>query len=235
MKHRLIAAGIAVVMTAINISAVPMPENTSVAARQLPSEGERKAVVEYAVPKGEHWSVAEKRRNDVPYAVDTLPPLRGTSPEGEAEITTPSCATARNDKDLSTDGKDYPSGSCVATSPDKGRQDNAECVEFVATAYCPCAKCCGKYAYNRPVDEDGEPIVYTSTGSRAVQGRTIAVDPSVIPYGTHVLINGVEYVAEDCGGNIKGRRIDVYFADHDEADAFGKQTVTVVQLGVRSE
>ncbi|MEI3219112.1 MAG: 3D domain-containing protein [Lachnoclostridium sp.] len=41
-------------------------------------------------------------------------------------------------------------------------------------------------------------------------GRTIAVDASVIPYGSVVVINGHAYVAEDCGGAIKGNKIDIY-------------------------
>ncbi|RGG79379.1 hypothetical protein DWW76_12995 [Coprobacillus sp. AF17-11AC] len=50
----------------------------------------------------------------------------------------------------------------------------------------------------------------TSTGAIAEEGKTIAVDPSIIPYGSIILINGNEYVAQDCGGAIKGRKIDVF-------------------------
>jgi 3D (Asp-Asp-Asp) domain-containing protein len=82
--------------------------------------------------------------------------------------------------------------------------------EFKLTAYCPCRKCCGKWANG-----------ITSTGVTAKAGRTIAVDPKVIPYGTKVVINGKVYVAEDCGGSIKGNRIDVYFNDHSDALDFG--------------
>lgn len=53
----------------------------------------------------------------------------------------------------------------------------------------------------------------TSTGAIATEGRTIAVDPSVIPYGTEVLINGHVYVAEDCGGAVKGNVIDIFVED----------------------
>lgn len=99
-------------------------------------------------------------------------------------------------------------------------------IELTATAYCPCEKCCGKYGKNRPKDENGDPIVYTASGAVAEAGRTIAVDPSVIPYGTEVIINGVTYVAEDCGGAIKGNRIDIYFDRHDDALQFGRQRLT---------
>lgn len=50
----------------------------------------------------------------------------------------------------------------------------------------------------------------TSTGSIAQEGKTIAVDPTVIPYGSTIKINGNEYLAEDCGGVIKGNKIDIF-------------------------
>ena len=97
--------------------------------------------------------------------------------------------------------------------------------EFKLTAYCPCTKCCGKWGANRPVDENGYTIVGTASGARAYANHTIAVDPSVIPYGTTVVIerDGVfyEYTAEDCGGAIKNKRIDVYFDSHSTACDFG--------------
>ena len=57
----------------------------------------------------------------------------------------------------------------------------------------------------------------TATGTTPTAGRTIAVDPSVIPYGTEVIINDHTYVAEDCGGAIKGNRIDIVVDTHEEA------------------
>ena len=50
----------------------------------------------------------------------------------------------------------------------------------------------------------------TSTGVIAKEGRTIAVDPSIIPYGTEVLIDGNVYIAEDCGSAVKGKVIDIF-------------------------
>ena len=47
--------------------------------------------------------------------------------------------------------------------------------------------------------------------------HTIAVDPDVIPLGSKVEIDGVEYVAEDTGGAIKQKRIDIFVASHSEA------------------
>ena len=92
--------------------------------------------------------------------------------------------------------------------------------EFRLTAYCPCSRCCGK--------SDG----ITSTGTTATEGRTIAVDPRVIPYGSAVTIYYEDgtvhtYTAEDCGGAIKENRIDVFFSSHDAARAFGVQSAMV--------
>lgn len=84
------------------------------------------------------------------------------------------------------------------------------------TAYCACSEC---------TDGDG----LTALMKTPVEGRTVAVDPSVIPYGTVLIIDGFEqkYVAEDCGGAIKGNDIDIYFDSHEEADKFGVQWAEV--------
>ena len=95
--------------------------------------------------------------------------------------------------------------------------------EFKLTAYCSCEKCCGEWAINRPKDENGKDIVYGSTGTILVAGTSIATDPSVIPYGSQVEINGHIYTAHDTGGAIQGNRIDVYFDSHQDALNFGVQ------------
>lgn len=100
--------------------------------------------------------------------------------------------------------------------------------EFTVTAYCACKKCCGYWATVRPLDENGEPIVYTASGTVAKRGRTIAVDPEVFEYGTEVWFDGPwgeqAFIAEDCGRGVEGRHIDIYFDDHEEARQWGLQT-----------
>lgn len=86
----------------------------------------------------------------------------------------------------------------------------------VATAYCPCDKCSDGYGRA------------TATGKTATAGRTIAVDPKIIPYGSKVTINGNTYIAEDCGGGIKGAKVDIFFDTHAETLKWGKRTVTAI-------
>lgn len=67
----------------------------------------------------------------------------------------------------------------------------------------------------------------TATGTKPTPGRTVAVDPSVIPLFSNVIINGHTYIAEDTGGSIKGNRVDIVFATHQEALDFGVQYARV--------
>ena len=86
---------------------------------------------------------------------------------------------------------------------------------FTCVAYDACIECCGK--------TDG----ITKTGTKATAGRTVAVDPDVIPLGSTLLIDGHEYIAEDIGGAIKGNKIDIFHNSHAEALEYGKQIHTV--------
>lgn len=72
----------------------------------------------------------------------------------------------------------------------------------------------------------------TSTGVQPKEGRTIAVDPKIIPYGTIVYIQDYGYfIAEDCGGAIKQNRIDIYTNSHEYAIQQGKKVANVWVLG----
>ena len=77
----------------------------------------------------------------------------------------------------------------------------------------------------------------TATGSRVHVG-TVAVDPRYIPYGTRMFImaKSGSYVygiseAEDCGGAIKGDRVDLYLPTYEECMEFGRRVCTVYYLG----
>lgn len=84
------------------------------------------------------------------------------------------------------------------------------------TFYCPCNSCSGSWGKQ------------TATGTTAKQGRTIAVDPDVIPYGSTVYIDGWGYyVAEDCGGGVHGNHIDIYRDSHSTCRNLGVKNAKV--------
>ncbi|MCM3268135.1 3D domain-containing protein [Paenibacillus elgii] len=72
----------------------------------------------------------------------------------------------------------------------------------------------------------------TYSGNKAEEGRTIAVDPSVIPMGSTVFIDGIGVrKAEDIGSAIRGTRIDLFMDDVKQARDFGvKKNVKVYVL-----
>lgn len=89
-------------------------------------------------------------------------------------------------------------------------------------------------AYTSFVDDTTD---MTATGTEARVGA-IAVDPTQIPYGTRMFIvtNDGEYVygvatAEDCGGGVKGKHVDLFFDTVDECWEFGVRRVTIYFLG----
>lgn len=58
--------------------------------------------------------------------------------------------------------------------------------------------------------------------------KLIAVDPSVIPLGSEVYVEGYGYaIAGDTGGAIKGRKIDIFINSHGKAVQWGRKTVNV--------
>lgn len=93
------------------------------------------------------------------------------------------------------------------------------------THYCTCQKCCGK-----PPDHPAYGI--TASGRKATPYVTVAVDPSVIPLGSDVLVDygdGVieYYRADDTGSGVGGKHIDLCVSSHQEARNLGVRTATV--------
>lgn len=72
----------------------------------------------------------------------------------------------------------------------------------------------------------------TSTGINPKWG-TIAVDPSVIPYGTKVYIPQFDktFIAEDCGSAIKGNKIDIYMNDEEAVKDWGRKRIDIYIVG----
>lgn len=89
---------------------------------------------------------------------------------------------------------------------------------YKITAYCSCAKCCGKSTGR------------TASGTQATAGRTVAA-PANFAFGTKLNIGGQIYTVEDRGGAIKGNKIDIYVNSHSAALQWGVRylPVSVVQ------
>ncbi len=93
---------------------------------------------------------------------------------------------------------------------------------------------------------NGEAVAYysklanpsTATGNPAIPGKTIAVDPKVIPLGSLVYVTSVDGVswsygpayAHDVGGGIKGNIIDLFKASYDECVAHGRRDCIIYIL-----
>lgn len=94
------------------------------------------------------------------------------------------------------------------------------------TAYGPGEEHTGK----RPGDPG---YAVTRSGLRAAEGRTVAVDPDLIPLGWWLYIEGYGlYRAEDTGSAVKGKKIDLYYASDQKAIQFGlKRGYTVYVIG----
>ena len=101
------------------------------------------------------------------------------------------------------------------------------------------------YTYNRTMKVKATAYTHTDAGcdmitatGTTVHWGTVAVDPKLIPYGTKMFIvsNDGKFVyglsaAEDCGGSIKGNRIDLYMPTTSQCFSFGVRNCTIYFIG----
>lgn len=91
-------------------------------------------------------------------------------------------------------------------------------------------------AYDASPADNGQWAGKTSTGMPLVYG-VVAVDPKVIPYGTKMYIESVDgqfkygyAIAGDCGGAIKGKKVDLFFPSRSTCYSFGRRAVKIYFL-----
>ena len=111
-------------------------------------------------------------------------------------------------------GSDSVRGESLPDTKVSSKHSSGKTKIYKITAYCSCAKCCGK--------TNG----ITASGKKAKAGRTIAA-PRGFKFGTKLSINGKTYIVEDRGGAIKGNRIDLYVNSHSEALRWGVRYLPV--------
>ncbi|GGJ89239.1 hypothetical protein GCM10007063_09810 [Lentibacillus kapialis] len=136
--------------------------------------------------------------------------------EPEHNLTTLSSESS-NSKESSPKSDSEPKSSSKSSSNDtSSRSSNGEVLQMSATAYsADCSGCSG----------------VTTTGINLNENpnmNVVAVDPSVIPLGSKVHVEGYgTAVAGDTGGNITGNRIDLHMPSQADALSFGRKSVTV--------
>lgn len=146
------------------------------------------------------------------------------SAKATEEPTTPMAVPVEDDGRLP--GDDTLAQEAPEASEEETPLDQAHVLEgVVITHYDVCMQCCGKV--------DG----ITASGARATPYITVAVDPTLIPLGSDVLVDYGDgelhqYRAEDTGSAIKGNRIDLCVSSHAEALQLGSRTATVYWMEV---
>jgi 3D (Asp-Asp-Asp) domain-containing protein len=153
----------------------------------------------------------------------TLPtvPASDPSPATSATVTAPVTAPAPTTPSptpapATVQQSPAPTQAASTPAPEAAPSDGSKDITVLATAYtASCDGCSG--------------ITKTGVNLKAnPDAKVIAVDPSVIPLGSKVLIEGYgEATAADTGGAIKGNRIDVYMQNESDALQFGAKELKV--------
>ncbi len=106
--------------------------------------------------------------------------------------------------------------SNIAAHPAKGKYQRF--FRMTATAY-------------HPVNEGMEGGRWTATCKDGRSEHGVAVDPDLIPLGTHLWIPGYGHaVADDTGGRIQGHRVDIRLQDRSGMNRWGVRRVKVYVL-----
>ena len=172
------------------------------------AEAERKAAEEEAAKQLAAKKAAEEAAAK---AAQSASSSKSTS-SSKSSSSSKNTSSASNSSS-STDSKE--SENSNSSGSDSGSTSGGTYLgKFKLTAYCHCAKCCGRA--NAP----------TASGVMPTAGHTVAM--AGVPFGTRLLINGTVYVVEDRGTSYG--HVDVFMNSHSEALQFGLQYADVYQL-----
>lgn len=174
------------------------------------------------------WSaiLAKTARYAVPLAgirleaLDTAPKLAVTTPP----ITFQSQMTSTEDSSDNETTQIIPADGNTDTRWFNGRPVRpAKSMWMTVTAYSPDAISCGTSA-------DGITATLHSVETNA--HRLVAADPTILTYGSMLSIEGYDrgniVPVLDCGGAIKGHRLDVLFPTHQQAIKWGVRKIKVI-------
>ncbi|MGG1365887.1 LysM peptidoglycan-binding domain-containing protein [Priestia megaterium] len=140
--------------------------------------------------------------------------LKIQSPNGQAQQSSPSVAQAAPEAQAPAEQAQKEQQPAESSQQASGKSMTVEATAYTAN----CAGCSGTTATG--VDLKANP-----------NQKVIAVDPSVIPLGSKVYVEGYgEAVAADTGGAIKGNRIDVFVPAEGDAQQFGRKSVKITVM-----
>lgn len=149
-------------------------------------------------------------------AEETMQPERAGSPR---EVQVPEGRATNQPAAATPQRKIYPAGTRFF---DNRPVRAAKTIEMVVTAYSPDWRSCGDSA-------DG--VTATLHHVTTNGAKLVAADPKLLAYGTLLTIPGYDagkvVPVLDCGGAIKGNRLDVLFPTHEEARKWGVRKLKV--------
>jgi 3D (Asp-Asp-Asp) domain-containing protein len=156
--------------------------------------------------------------------------------QGEKEVTTGVVLIGGRESERDTTGIawisepiqqiiDIGTGGRLGTKTDTSAPDFHYRKKFImnASAYTAGYQCTGK--------NPGDPGYGITASGRHVRPGIVAVDPTIIPLGTHLYVEGYGFsIAADVGSAIKGYKIDLYIEGLEDALRFGRRNLMVYIL-----
>ncbi|MBH0231850.1 ubiquitin-like domain-containing protein [Halobacillus yeomjeoni] len=168
------------------------------------------------VSDGEKGLITKKYEVTLKNGEEVKRELIEESVEKESQKKIVAVGTKVNAPARSTSDRSSGSSSRATTTVSRGDTNGAKTLYMHSTAYTAnCTGCSG--------------ITAIGINLKANPGRkVVAVDPSVIPLGTRVWVEGYGYaIAGDTGGAIKGNRIDLFIPSKSQALSYGRRSVKV--------
>jgi 3D (Asp-Asp-Asp) domain-containing protein/LysM repeat protein len=203
----------------LNLSIFVGLETSTAVTETMPATHEAKETTTSATtPSSNSTSTENKPEATVPStsnsaSEESMPKATAPSTSNSTSLeSTPKAPAPSTSNSASTESK--PEATVPSTSNSASKEIIVEASAYTAS----CEGCSGITATG----------INLKTNPNA---KVISVDPTVIPLGSKVYVEGYgEAIAGDTGGAIKGKRIDVFFPSQQDAINFGVKQLKVTIL-----